>query len=105
MARRPWEGSTRKQRLPADWRARRAEADRRNPRRICHWCGLPGGDDLDHKKPGDDHSPDNLDWIHGARSVAEGVSQRNCHQEKSSQEGHAARIRVSRPPEQHPARG
>lgn len=99
----PWRGSTRSSRLPKDWPARRAEADRRNPRRVCHWCGLPGGDELDHIIPGDDHRPENLDWIHGWRTVESGVSVRNCHGEKSSAEGAAARPSVNRPPETHPA--
>jgi len=101
--RNPWEGSTRRDRLPANWPALRAEALRRNPRKVCHWCGLPGGDELDHKVPGDDHRQDNLDWIHGHRSVAAGVSVRNCHGEKSGAEGAAARPREKRPPEIHPA--
>lgn len=99
----PWDGSTRRSRLPANWAQLRADASRRNPMHICHWCGLPGGDELDHKRPGDDHSLDNLDWIHGRRAVARGVSARNCHGEKSAGEGAAARPREKRPPEIHPA--
>ncbi|MER7169160.1 HNH endonuclease [Micromonospora sp. NPDC000207] len=99
-----WAGSDRKARLPANWPALRREGLRRNPKRICHWCGLPGGEDFDHKKAGDDHSQDNLDWIHGRRSVERGVSERNCHGEKSSAEGLAARAKTSnrRPKERHP---
>lgn len=102
-ARPAWQGSNRASRLPANWPALRTEADRRNPRRICHWCGLPGGDELDHKIPGDDHRQENLDWIHGHRAVARGVSTRNCHGEKSSAEGAAARPSERRPAEAHPA--
>lgn len=90
-----WAGSTRRTRLPADWPQRRADAARRNPQRICHWCGRPGGTELDHIVPGDDHSPTNLDWIHA----------RPCHAVKSAREGAAARPRLHRPPEDHPAFG
>lgn len=98
-----WEGSTRRGRLPPNWDELRAEGHRLNPRHVCHWCGLPGGDEFDHKQAGDDHSQANLDWIHGWRSVRAGVSARNCHGEKSSAEGAAARPRLNRPPERHPA--
>lgn len=104
-----WEGSDRKERLPDDWDAKRAAADERNPQRICHWCGRPGGSDLDHIIPGDDHSQDNLDWIHGRNSLdrqrALGFTPRDCHQEKTSREAAAARPRLHRPPEAHPALG
>lgn len=102
-----WAGSTRRSRLPANWAELRAAADLRNPRRVCHWCGRPGGSDLDHKKAGDDHRPENLDWIHGLRSLPLqrqlGLTPRNCHAEKSGQEGAAARPRENRQPEVHPA--
>lgn len=106
-----WDTSTRREALPANWPELRDRADERNPQRICHWCGKPGGSDLDHKN-GDrsDNSDDNLDWIHGLRAVerqrAAGVARpRNCHGEKSSQEGHQARAarREKRPAEVHPA--
>lgn len=95
--------------MPADWPELRAEADLRNPARICHWCGKPGGSDLDHKAAGDDHRPENLDWIHGLRSLPMqrqlGITPiRNCHGEKSGQEGAAAKPRERRSPEVHPAR-
>lgn len=97
-----WVGSDRKARLPANWDALRAEGHRRNPQHICHWCGLPGGEDFDHKQRGDDHSQDNLDWIHGVRSVERGVSEVNCHGKKTSAEGLAARVSNRRPKERHP---
>lgn len=98
----PWAGSNRRARLPSDWQAKRTEGTRRNPRHICHWCGLPGGDEFDHKNPGDDHSQDNLDWIHGRRAVERGISTRNCHGEKSALEGAAAKPSEKRPTEIHP---
>lgn len=107
-ARPAWEGSTRKQRLPANWETElRPEAHRRNPEHVCHWCGMPGGSDLDHKKAGDDHSQDNLDWIHSRGDMLAGRSQKNCHGEKSGREGAAAlaaKLRAQRRrPEPHPA--
>lgn len=98
-----WEGSTRRERLPDNWDELRAEGHRRNPKHICHWCGLPGGEEFDHKQRGDDHSQDNLDWIHGWRSVRKRVSTRNCHGEKTSAEANAARPREKLPPRVHPA--
>lgn len=70
---------------------------RKNPQHVCHLCGQPGGDRVDHKVPGDDHSLGNLDWVHDAVSP-------HCHRFKSSREGVEARRRVSnrRPKERHP---
>lgn len=52
---------------------------------------------------GDDHSQGNLDWIHDRKDVAAGRSVRNCHGEKTGAEGAAARTRINREPEGHPA--
>ncbi|MFG1872132.1 HNH endonuclease [Micromonospora arborensis] len=91
-----WANSTRRDRLPPNWRTElRPAADERNPERICHLCGKPGGDALDHKKPGDDHSPENLDWVHDAVPP-------HCHRFKSSAEGVAAQPRERRAREKHP---
>jgi hypothetical protein len=98
-----WRGSTRRQRLPANWDELKARALERNPAKVCHWCGRPGGGDLDHIVAGDDHRLENLDWIHGRRQFEAGVSERNCHGEKSGAEGAAARPRLHRPAEVHPA--
>jgi 5-methylcytosine-specific restriction enzyme A len=105
-----WAGSDRRQRLPVNWDALKAEGRRRNPAQVCHWCGEPGGDEFDHKVRGDDHSQENLDWIHGPRYVqaraAEGVAVPNCHGEKTALEAAAARAarpKRNRPPEVHPA--
>lgn len=97
MARKAWEGSTRRRRLPADWDSvKKPEAHRLNPEHICHICGAPGGDYLDHKQRGDDHRQENLDWAHDAVAP-------HCHRFKSSAEGHEARERLKRPPDPHPA--
>lgn len=98
-----FEGSTRRARLPANWDELRADADRRNPKHICHWCGLPGGSDLDHKRAGDDHSPENLDWIHSRADYDAGRSRKNCHGQKTGREGAAARTTLNRPEDIHPA--
>ncbi|WP_047892562.1 hypothetical protein [Micromonospora sp. RV43] len=91
-----WAHSTRRDRLPANWRTEiRPEAHERNPEHICHLCGKPGGDFLDHKIPGDDHSLDNLDWAHDAVPP-------HCHRYKSSAEGVAAQPRERRAREKHP---
>ena len=99
-----WEGSTRRERLPANWDQLRAQAHERNPEHICHWCGAPGGSDLDHKQRGDDHRPENLDWIHNRRDYEAGRSRKNCHGQKTGVEAAAAaRARRPRPDEVHPA--
>jgi len=100
-----WGGSTRRERLPPDWPAKRMEADRRNPGRVCHWCKRPGGDELDHIVAGDDHRQENLDWIHGRRAVASGVSERNCHAEKTRLEALSGRVSEKRRREPHPGTG
>lgn len=77
-----WYGSTRKQRLPKDWAARRLIVLRRD-QGICYLCGQPGADTVDHVTPGDDHSLNNLKAVHDAVEP-------HCHRAKSSQEGHTA---------------
>lgn len=95
-----WRGSTRRQRLPADWPERCKRILRRDRRR-CHVCGGPGADAVDHVRPGDDHSDGNLAAIH--QDVAP-----YCHRAKSAAEGVRARAarRSSRyrQPEPHPGR-
>jgi 5-methylcytosine-specific restriction enzyme A len=76
-----WANSDRAERLPPNWRSEiRAEAFRVYGD-ICHLCGLPGADEVDHVNPGDDHSIENTKPVHGR-----GTTQ-NCHQRKSSSEG------------------
>lgn len=101
-----WVGSDRRDRLPANWRELKAAAKRRDPRQVCHWCGNPGGTTLDHIRRGDDHSPDNLAWIHDRQDVQAGRTVRNCHGEKTAAEGNAARKAMRerhRPVKLHPA--
>ena len=91
-----WRNSTRSSRLPPNWRELKRLARARNPEQICHICGVAGGDFLDHKVPGDDHSLANLDWAHDRVPP-------HCHRTKSSREGAAAKPRLNRAPETHPA--
>lgn len=96
----PWQGSTRRQDLPANWPQLRAEAGRRNPDHICHRCRRPGGEALDHIDGNRfNNDQDNLDWIHDWRSVKAGVSPVNCHAQKTADD-RPSMYRV----EQHPAR-
>lgn len=94
-----WRNSNRKGRLPANWRSEvrpqvfELYGDR------CHWCGEPDADEVDHVVPGDDHRIENLRPIHGWRT------RQRCHAKKSAAEGGAARPRLNRPEEPHPAFG
>lgn len=75
-----WEGSTRKDRLPADWLWRRAETFRTKGR-ICyvvedgHRC-TNEATEVDHRLAGDDHDLANLEPIcsrhHASKSSSEG---------------------------------
>lgn len=80
-----WSTSNRRERLPADWEARRAAVFRRLGRRCL--IRLPGclgaASEVDHIEAGDDHSPANL------RPACA-----SCHARKSSSEGNAMRARL-----------
>ncbi|OPC84232.1 hypothetical protein B4N89_27825 [Embleya scabrispora] len=90
-----WVGSNRRNRLPTDWAARCAAVYARDGH-TCHVCGRDGADQIDHIRPGDDHSLTNLAPIHDDP----------CHRAKSSREGiraAAARRALGRHPEEpHP---
>lgn len=92
---RPFERSTRKGRLPDDWDERRAAVFARDGR-ICHVCGQPGANQVDHVKVGDDHRLENLAPIHGWDTP------QGCHAFKTSAEGNAAKPPLRRPRERHP---
>jgi 5-methylcytosine-specific restriction protein A len=82
LVRGAWAGSTRRERLPLDWRTRRAAVLARD-RWLCQWvrvdtgtlCGMPATD-VDHIIPGDDHDPSNLQALcrhhHARKSAREG---------------------------------
>jgi 5-methylcytosine-specific restriction endonuclease McrA len=78
-----WEGSDRRSRLPADWSKIRLRVLRRDAGR-CTALDEAGArcvevaTDVDHIKPGDDHSMGNLrslcTWHHRKKSGAEGAA-------------------------------
>lgn len=94
-----WDTSDRRERLPADWWQRVKAVKERDGNR-CTWR-LPSGKrcprrgtDVDHRKPGDDHSLANLQLL--------------CpdhHKRKTAGEAYAGRMRRKgrqRPDERHP---
>ena len=84
----PFHTSTRKSRLPRDWKTRRTIVMKRH-KGICHICGQPGADTIDHIIPNDDHSLDNLAPAHDRTPP-------HCHRYKTAQE--AVKVRQqSRP--------
>lgn len=101
-----WRGSTRRQRLPADWPQRCAMA-REVYGTTCYLCHHEAASDTDHVNRGDDHSVSNLRPICGTRCQQCAAENRTpCHAAKSSREGgqaaQAARPRRQRPAEPHP---
>jgi 5-methylcytosine-specific restriction protein A len=88
---RPWQHSSRRSRLPANWASLRRHILERDAYR-CHVIGCDAvASEVDHLRPGDDHSLGNLAAI--------------CthhHRRKSSAEGNEARARTARPGETHP---
>lgn len=98
-----WQTSDRRSRLPVDWEQRRQLVLARDGHR-CQWvhdgrkCGWKATD-VDHRRPGDDDSTDNLQALCGYH-----------HKRKSSSEGARAgwdkraaiRERFARQPEPHP---
>lgn len=91
-----WTDSNRLSRLPPNWKRVVRPAVFAAYGTTCHWCRRPGADSVDHLRPGDDHSLENLRPIH----------QHPCHAQKSAQEGVEARTTrresIKRPKERHP---
>lgn len=83
MASGQWKDSTRSDRLPADWATVVRPHVFALYGDVCHFCGLPGADTVDHVVPGDDHSYRNLRPIH----------EDPCHKHKTQLEAQAARAR------------
>ncbi len=81
-----WQGSDRLQRLPPDWKQRRARVFRRDGHRCTALDPQSGqrcpeaATDCDHIRPGDDHSDGNLRslcaWHHQRKSSTEGGTAR-----------------------------
>lgn len=99
----PWERngpSARSRRLPANWKTIRKAVLKRDAG-ICHLCGQPGADTVDHVIPGDDHRLENLAPVHDRVEP-------HCHRAKSSAEGVAAlrawSAQTKQSVEQHPGR-
>lgn len=92
---RPWEFSDRAARLPANWRTeirpRVLARDNHQCRLRLQGCTLVATE-VDHIERGDLHIDENLQ-----------AACSHCHGLKTSAEGNAARPRLNRPPEQHPA--
>jgi hypothetical protein len=101
-----WSGSTRRERLPANWRQLCREA-RELYGTSCYLCGHGDAVDTDHLIAGDNHDVANLRAICG-RGCQEcrALARTPCHVVKSSREGglaaQAARPRRNREPERHP---
>lgn len=91
-----WHSSARESRLPPGWKWRVKPEVFALYGDVCHLCGLPGADTVDHVVPGNDHSLGNLRPAHD----------HPCHRRKSAQEGVDARRRardqLHRPAEPHP---
>jgi 5-methylcytosine-specific restriction protein A len=93
-----WATSTRRQRLPDDWPAIRAEVRNRAGGRCEAQHHVPEcdgiGTDADHIRQGDDHSLANLQWL-----------SRPCHKAKTARESAArnrARAAQRKRTERHP---
>jgi len=97
-----WAGSTRHARLPPGWKRRIVPRILARDRGICHLCGQPGADTVDHVQSGDDHRDSNLAAVHDTNPP-------HCHRRKSSREGNAARSArrgaARHPGERHPGLG
>lgn len=76
-----WRGSQRVNRLPPGWYRRIRPLVFQAYGDICHLCGRPGANIVDHVIAGDDHSLANLRPAHDDP----------CHRRKSAQEGVQAR--------------
>lgn len=92
-----WVGSTRRSRLPPGWASTIVPRIMARDRGICHLCGQPGADTIDHKQPGDDHRDANLGAVHDHNPP-------HCHRAKTTREGMIARwqYREKRDNEPHP---
>lgn len=89
-----WQGSTRRQRLPANWGALREKVLKRDKRKCRHLnsdgtrCAAPANQ-VDHIVANDDDSPENLralcEFHHQRKSSAEGGQARAARRRQVSQ--------------------
>ena len=89
-----WKGSDRRDRLPADWPRIRARVLRRDQGQCTHPDDFGArcpelATDVDHIRPGDDHSDGNLralcSWHHKAKSSSEGGAALAARRRKNAQ--------------------
>ncbi|QMP84547.1 HNH endonuclease [Streptomyces phage Endor2] len=89
-----WQNSNRRDRLPPDWFKIRARVLRRDGHTCTHRDanGIRCADlatDVDHIRPGDDHSMENLralcSWHHGQKSGAEGAAAKAANWRRQNQ--------------------
>jgi 5-methylcytosine-specific restriction enzyme A len=96
-----WEGSTRRERLPGNWKQLRSAVLKRAGDR-CQAIEHDGSrcperaTDVDHIRPGDDHALANLQalcsWHHGRKSGQEGGRSRKWISKKRPAERHPGLI-------------
>lgn len=81
----PWAGSTRRERTISGSRQQaRARAVMHMHDGICHVCGRPGSDEVDHVIPLSEDGPDTIDNCRPIHSDP-------CHARKTQAEAHRAR--------------
>ena len=83
--RKPWENSTRRERTVSGWeQQRRAERVMHQHDGVCHVCGRPGSDQVDHV----------IALEHGGSDTEENcrpIHSHPCHAEKTQREAQQAR--------------
>lgn len=88
--RKPWQGSRRRELTDSRYRGakgvRRAERVLRRYDRVCHVCGDPMADEVDHVVPLAEGGPDDESNLRPIHSVP-------CHRDKTAEEARRARNR------------
>jgi 5-methylcytosine-specific restriction endonuclease McrA len=84
-ARKPWESSRRRDHTVSGWeQQRRAQRVMRRHDGICHVCGRPGSDQVDHVIPLEHGGPDTEDNLRP-------IHTKPCHDEKTRREAQQGR--------------